>query len=164
MKSEPCKKTIYVDTTVPSYLFDERETIRSDIEVTRRWWREQRTKFSLWISQATIAELEAGAHPYKSQIFIAIKDLPVLPSDEKINQIAQVYVNNYLMPYGDAFHLAYVSVYQLNYLLTWDRKHLANENKSQHIGRINARLGLPSPEIITPLALFSKVGGEPTGS
>ncbi len=158
MVSELHKKTIYLDTTVPSYLFDERETIRSDIEVTQRWWRERRTNFIVWISQATIAELEAGRHPHKSQILTAIKDLLVLRRDEKIIEIAQVYVENSLMPQGDAIHLAYASVYQLDYLLTWDRKHLANENKRQHIDKINARLRLSGPEIIRPWALFSKVG------
>jgi hypothetical protein len=44
------KKTIYLDSTIPSYLFDERESIRTYIEVTRKWWEEERENFALWIS------------------------------------------------------------------------------------------------------------------
>jgi hypothetical protein len=34
--------------------------------------------------------------------------------------------------------------------------HLANANKRQHIRIINARLNLPTPELVTPLELFTE--------
>jgi hypothetical protein len=55
---------------------------------------------------------------------------------------------------GDALHLAYASFYKIDFLLTWNCKHLANANKYQHIRIINTRLQLHTPEIVTPLALF----------
>ncbi len=57
---------------------------------------------------------------------------------------------------GDAFHLAYASVYKIDFLLTWNCNHLANANKKQHIRVINTKLGLSTPEIITPLELFEE--------
>jgi len=35
-------------------------------------------------------------------------------------------------------------------------RHLANANKRQHIRIINARLNLPTPELVTPLELFTE--------
>nr|VFK57225.1 MAG: hypothetical protein BECKTC1821F_GA0114240_101552 [Candidatus Kentron sp. TC] len=72
---------------------------------------------------------------------------------------SQFYVSNYLMPRtlaGDAAHLAYASYHNMEYLLTWNCNHLANANKRRHIRIINARLGLSTPEIVTPLQLFKE--------
>ena len=67
--------------------------------------------------------------------------------------------HNYLMPLvlrGDALHLAYASFHKIDFLLTWNCNHLANANKRRHIRIINAGLNLATPEIITPLELFSE--------
>jgi len=52
--------------------------------------------------------------------------------------------------------LAYASFYKIDFLLTWNCNHQANASKRQHIRVINARLNLPTPEIVTPLELFSE--------
>ena len=57
-------------------------------------------------------------------------------------------------PTGDALHLALASFYRIDFLLTWNCKHLANANKFGHIRRINTRLGLYVPNIVTPLELL----------
>lgn len=54
---------------------------------------------------------------------------------------------------GDAAHLALASVHAVDYLLTWNCKHLANANKTQHLRVLNARLGLHVPILTTPLTL-----------
>jgi hypothetical protein len=32
------KHSVYLDATIPSYRFDERESIRESIAVTKQWW------------------------------------------------------------------------------------------------------------------------------
>ena len=89
-----------------------------------------------------------------------IEQIQVLLPDERVFEIAQVYLDNYLMPRtlsGDAIHLAYASYYKLDFLLTWNCNHLANANKKQHIRIINARMNLNTPDIITPLELFTEI-------
>lgn len=60
---------------------------------------------------------------------------------------------------GDAIHLAYTAYYNIDFLLTWNCNHLANTNKKQHIRLIHTKLNLNSPEITTPLELFSEGNG-----
>jgi len=151
------KKTVYLDTTIPSYLFDDRDTIRNYIDVTRQWWEQERQHFEVWMSEETLSELNRGHYPRKSQILDSVSQLPVLPPHKRIAEIVQVYLDHYLMPKiaeGDTLHLAYASFYKIDFLLTWNCKHLANANKYQHIRIINTRLQLHTPEIVTPLALF----------
>lgn len=57
---------------------------------------------------------------------------------------------------GDGLHLAYASLYKIDFLLTWNCNHLANANKKHHIRVINTRLGLFVPEITTPMELFTE--------
>ena len=153
------KKTVYLDTTIPSYLFDERESIREYIAVTKKWWDEEGKHFDVYVSEETIAELSEGDYPHQREILGFVAQLQVLPPDEQILEIARVYLDNYLMPRvfkGDALHLAYAAFYKCDFLLTWNCNHLANANKRQHIRIINARLNLPTPEIVTPLELFTE--------
>jgi predicted nucleic acid-binding protein len=153
------KRTVYLDTTIPSYLFDERDSMETYIEITKRWWSQERHKFDLWISEETIAELSSGDYPNKKQILACASEIAVLPTDVSLVSIVDTYIKNYLMPQtrtGDAVHLAYASYYKIDFLLTWNCNHLANANKKQHIRIINSRMNLFTPEIATPLELFSE--------
>ena len=153
------KSTAYLDTTIPSYLFDKRESIKMHSEITRRWWDEEMGHFDIWISEETLDEINEGNYPKKHEILKFISTIPVLAPDNRIIDIAQIYLDNYLMPCvlkGDALHLAYAPYYKIDFLLTWNCNHLANANKRKHIRVINTRLNLPTPEIITPLDLFSE--------
>jgi predicted nucleic acid-binding protein len=154
------RKTIYLDSTIPSYLFDQRDSIREFIELTKKWWIEERERFRVVISDATIIEVSDGNHPYKEQILReCISGLEVLPAHERLEEIVRVYIENHLMPggaTGDAVHLAYASFYKADFLMTWNCNHLANANKKQHIAVINTRLKLFIPEIVTPMELFTE--------
>lgn len=71
--------------------------------------------------------------------------------------VVQFYYEHRLMPVetgGDAFHLAMASLANMDYLLTWNCRHLANANKFQQIKVLNGRLGLPVPTITTPDTLI----------
>lgn len=73
--------------------------------------------------------------------------------------IAELYVRHKVMPApasGDASHLAIASLNEVNYLLTRNLRHLANPNKVGHITVINRRLGLLTPIIVSPEALWSE--------
>ena len=157
------KPSVYIDTTIPSYLFDSRESLELHIKITQKWWSEERSNFNIWISEATIDEVNDGDYPSKADIIQLLAQVPVLPSQPMVTEIAQTYLDNYLMPLalkGDALHLAYASFYKIDFLLTWNCNHLANANKRKHIQTINDNLNLAMPAIITPLELFSEINND----
>jgi hypothetical protein len=103
--------------------------------------------------------LNPGDYPRKEKILEFVSQLEQLEPSAEISQIVDYYIKNKLMPKderGDAVHLAYASYYKIDFLLTWNCNHLANANKTRHIKIINARLDLFTPEIITPLELFTE--------
>jgi len=153
------KLSVYLDTTIPSYLFDEREELKALIQITQQWWAQERQRFELYISEETLTELNKGNYPNQTAVLGSVAETLILPAHPRIAEIVTDYVDNYLMPRevkADAIHLAYASLYRLDFLLTWNYNHLANANKRRHIQVINSRLGLSIPDIVTPLQLFKE--------
>lgn len=153
------REKVYIDSTIPSYYFDRRESLATFAGITRQWWSEMADAYELFISDAVIRELNRGDYPNKGEVLALVSGIPSLPLPDDLEQIVEFYVANYVMPQtlaGDAAHLAYASYYNVDYLLTWNCNHLANANKRKHIRIINGRLGLATPEIVIPLQLFQE--------
>jgi predicted nucleic acid-binding protein len=151
------RRSVYIDTTIPSYYVDERAVLRLHIDRTRQWWDEERHLYDLYTSEFTLAELAEGDFPRKEQAIQLMRDLPRLAPMEEIEEIVEMYVAHYLVPSSDirdGFHLAFACFYKMDYLLTWNCAHLANIRKQEHFRVINLRLGLHTPAIITPLVLL----------
>jgi predicted nucleic acid-binding protein len=150
------KPTVYVDTTIPSYYIDERESLRLHIDRTRQWWDTERLQYHAYISDLVRLELEEGDYPRKADALALVAALPRLAPAPEVGQIVESYLVHRLMPrhdIRDAFHLAFASYYKLDFLLTWNCQHLANARKQLHIRTINGVLGLSTPLIVTPLEL-----------
>jgi predicted nucleic acid-binding protein len=129
------------------------------VEITRRWWDNQRLNYYLVTSEYTLIELNRGSYPNKGGILDLIQGIETFSIGDDIDNIAEVYMREYVMPKGaagDAFHLACASYHKIDYLLTWNCLHLANANKAQHIHITNGKLGLFTPSIVTPLQLFQE--------
>ncbi len=153
------KKTVYLDTSIPSYYFDEREGVRFQSEITKKWFREETDNFEIYLSEATLGELDSGDYPNKKEVTEFALRFEILPAVRQIIEVTDIYIQNYVMPkdrQGDAMHLAFASYYKIDFLLSWNCNNLANANKKQHIRIINTRLNVGIPEIITPLQLFSE--------
>ena len=83
----------------------------------------------------------------------AVRDLPQLPATEAARDLAREYVHLLAIPpraIADALHLALTVVNELNYLLTWNCRHLANPHVIRAIAIENTRRSLHVPLIVTP--------------
>jgi len=148
---------VYLDTTIPNHYYDERIENQVFSLITQKWWNQERYNYNIVSSDYTLIELNRGNYPNKEKVLELFNDIPLLPYTEELDNIADVYMKEFVMPKGaagDAFHLACASFYKIDYLITWNCNHLANANKEQHIKIVNAKLSLFSPKIITPLQLF----------
>ncbi len=154
-------ETIYIETTIPSLYFDERTDAKTVArrEWTRNWWDNYRRNFDLLTGAPVIEELLRGEHSRKNDKLRLLDDVRILRVTEAVIQAVEVYVQRHVMPRdpaGDAAHLALASFYKCDYLLTWNCAHLANANKLGHIRRVNALLGLPVPQLVTPLEMIGE--------
>jgi hypothetical protein len=153
---------IYIETTIPSFHSETRTS--ADVTVrrrwTREWWAMPKPDQRLVTSSVVFEELEAIPDPSRrEQSQALVRPLELLDYTVEIAEIASVYLRHKLMPVealGDADHLALASFYHCDLLVTWNCKHLANANKTDHIRRVNALLGLRTPMLVTPLELLEQ--------
>ena len=150
------KLKVYVESTIPSFYHE----VRTEPDMvarrdwTRQWWDERSEDYELVTSLAVIDELSRGDYPGKSDVLGLMENLPLLPIEEPIAEIVRTYVLHKVMPSDPALHLAAASFHKCDFLLTWNSRHLANANKFAQIRRVNIRLGLFVPLIVTPLELL----------
>ena len=147
---------VYIETSIPSFYY----TLRRDIESramqswTRRWWEQYKDQFTLVSSLAVIEELSDGGSEKTQDRIDLVENLEMLSISPRIRRITQTYIDRLIMPqdpFGDALHLAIASFHNVDALLTWNYKHIANLNKIYRIRQINQELDLPTPELVTPL-------------
>ena len=150
--------SVYLETS----FFSECCTIRTgEIARGRRatslnWWENYAPKFDLYISREVVRELSSLDFPdaVREPALAMLKGLTLLPSTPEVVSFAELLVAERVMPgpanEGDAFHLAVSIVHQVDHLLTWNQKHLANPHKRTHLTVIAARAKLRLPELVTP--------------
>lgn len=147
------KPTVYIETTIPSYYCDKRLELRADIARTRQWWDYEREQYECYISEAVLSELTEGDYPGRSECLKLVNSIAEIAITDEIEQIACAYQARQLMPRNpvrDALHLALASFYRMDFLLTWNCRHLANANKARHLRELNLQLGLSVPQLVTP--------------
>lgn len=147
------KPTVYIETTVPSYYHDERAELMHDILRTRQWWDEERDQYECFGSLVVIDELSAGSYDQQERCLKLARPLPMLDVTDEVLRIAKVYQAERLMPRhpaADSLHLALASWYRMDYLLTWNCRHIANANKARRLEAINLGMHLGLPMLVTP--------------
>jgi len=159
------QQAVYIETSIPSFYYEDRTDAAAVArrEWTRQWWDNQRHNFELFSSHAVLDELKRGEYAKQSDCQSLLDDIPFLRIEIEIFEITATYIEHKLMPNqptGDALHLAIASYHKCDFLLTWNCKHLANANKFQHIKRLNTRLGLFSPTLVTPLELLGDMNND----
>jgi predicted nucleic acid-binding protein len=157
------KPKVYIETSVVSYL-----TARPTKSIpaaawqqaTVAWWDTRRTMFDLFVSEVVIEEAEQG-HPEASQRRLdAMADIPRLAVSEEVFSLAAALIKDGALPgvaSDDALHVAVAAWHGMDYLLTWNCRHIDNAEKKPVIRKVCELKGYRCPEICTPLELM---GGE----
>ena len=149
--------TVYVETSIAGYLTARsRDAVifRARQELTRRWWNERRLRYELVISQLVLDEAGRGDDEAAAERIELLKGIPVLAStDPRIDAIADELLAAHLLPEkarSDAEHMAIATVHTIDYLLTWNCKHIANADLLPKVYRLLADMGYWPPLIVTP--------------
>lgn len=146
---------VYVETTIPSYYFETRTALRVRVwrDATRRWWDMHRSRYELVTSEIVIEEMKRAPAGKSADMLRLLDGVARLPNKPGVEETARFYLDHRLMPrdsLADALHVALASVHGVQFVLTWNCRHLANANKARHLAILNGRLGLPVPTITTP--------------
>jgi predicted nucleic acid-binding protein len=155
-------QAVYIETSIVSYLTSRPSRdirVAAWQEITTQWWEQERSKYELFTSELVIAEAGEGDEDAATKRLDHLKDIPVLPIDDATKRFAARLIQDGGVPaesQADALHIAVASVHELDYLLTWNCRHIDNAATKPIIRSICAIVGYPCPEICTPLELLSE--------
>jgi hypothetical protein len=149
------KPTIYLDTTIPTMMFyygHDILTLGRHV-ATREWWDGEREHFQLLSSVVTENELVAGDYPWQKDALALARRIPYLPFTAEMRERARFYLRERIVPDtkgGDALQLAFATVYQVDYLLSWNHAHLANADTQARLRELCQREAWRCPFLVTP--------------
>ncbi|MBI4356398.1 MAG: type II toxin-antitoxin system VapC family toxin [Gammaproteobacteria bacterium] len=156
------KQSIYIETSVISYLTanPSRDIIvTSHQQVTAEWWSERKSQFRVFVSQFVLEEAGGGDKLAAKRRLNILQDIPLLEFTETTLELAKQFVQSHVVPAKalvDALHISVATVHGMNYLLTWNCKHIANAEIRQALTEISKQSGYNLPIICTPEELMGK--------
>jgi hypothetical protein len=150
---------VYLETSVVSYLVGRlsRDVIvLGNQELTREWWTSRRGEYDLFISEVVIGEAGIGDPELARQRLALANELPLLAVTEEAERLAPLLLRAAgLAPNAetDALHMAVAAVHGMDYLLSWNCKHIANATIRRAIEKQCRISGYEPPVICTPQEL-----------
>jgi hypothetical protein len=150
------KPKVYVETTVVSYLtaLPSRDVIvAAHQQITDEWWRTKRQLFELFASQLVLREAQAGNEGMARRRLDALEEVSLLEVTEDALALAEDLIHQGPLPEKaaeDAIHIAVAVVNGLDYLITWNCKHIANAKMRDKIEQVCRAKGY-EPVIICTL-------------
>lgn len=153
-------ETVYVETSILGYL-TARSTknliLAANMEVTKDWWKLRRNSFTLYTSEAVLDEAKRGDPEIAAQRLRMLRNFPFLALDQDVQGLAaQFLARSNLPPKAevDAIHIAAATVHGMDYLLTWNCRHIANAQIQGKLAEISLDCGYVLPVLCTPNELM----------
>lgn len=156
------KPSVYVETSVFSYLAARPSpNLRAAAWqlVTSQWWTRERAKYDLFISELVVVEASGGDREAAGSRLEKLRGIAGLPIDAEARAFAAKLIDAGGVPpeaEPDALHIAVASVHEIDYLLTWNCRHINNVALKPVIRSVCAMAGYAYPEICTPLELLAE--------
>lgn len=150
------KPKLYIETSVISYCSGQpsRDLVTAARQqVTREWWEESRDQFDLYISVLVLQEARGGDPVAAEERLEALEGIPVLEMTEEAEKLARALVEVGPIPeghVGDALHVALATVNSMDYLVTWNFRHINNARIKKGIAKVAEENGYQCPLICSP--------------
>lgn len=144
------ERRVYLDTSVISALFDERNSERQ--RMTEAFWRNLEHQ-AVFISTLVIDEIEAAPEDLRTRLTERVKGFKILNVSPEAKNLAELYIEQGVFPdryFSDALHVGVAVFHRVDYLVSWNFTHLVKVRTRQTVNLVNALRGYPGIEIIAP--------------
>ena len=154
------KPRVYVETSVISYLTarPSRDLVMAaHQEVTREWWQNQRHAFELFFSEAVRNEAAMGDAQAATARLAVLEDMQPLEIPLQALDLANALVFATALPAKaqvDALHIAIAAIEKMDFVLTWNFKHIANAQSAVKVRQVCESFGQVCPVLCSPLELL----------
>lgn len=149
------KLKVYLDTSVISAYFDERNPERKTLTLE---FFKMHHDFSFYISEITVAELNLTPNSeLRNKMTKLVDGIPVLKIGNEDQELSNDYLNHEAIPekYSeDALHIACAVLNDMDYLVSWNFKHIVKIRTKNIVKMVNTIRKLTDINIITPAELL----------
>lgn len=152
-------QTVYVETTIPSYLAarpSSQEPMASHQRLTQNWWSHDRHRFLLYSSIFVRQEASGGDTNAAQRRLQFLHGLTELEIPDALDGLESELIRLFQLPpraATDASHLGMAILHRIDYLLTWNCTHLANATLQKDLHQYCQYHGLHYPIVCTPETL-----------
>ena len=155
------KTKIYLDTSVISFYFA--EDAPEKMAITRKFFDQEMAtgNYEIYLSSIVFEELGDTINPeLRDKMLKLARELhaEVVPLSEAVDQIATQFVEEGLIPVKykeDGLHLAIALLHNLDYVISWNFKHLVKLKTKRAVRIMAVREGFKEVEILTPQEVIS---------
>jgi hypothetical protein len=150
------KPTVYVETSVIGYLTTWPSgdlVVAARQKITRDWWRDASVKYDLFVSELVLSEASAGDLQAVQDRLNVLQPLPMLSVVQEAEDLASALLAQGAVPIGepeDALHIVLAVVNGIEYLVTWNFKHIANATMRLKINNVCTAADFVPATICTP--------------
>lgn len=159
------KKSVYIETSIVSYLTARGSrdlVLAARQQLTGEWWDDCRQSFDLFTSPLVLKEASQGDPSAAARRMDVLHGIPELELGDEVVALAEALMKAGALPEmanEDALHIAIAAVSRMDYLLTWNCRHIDNAQMKPIIRSVCSGQGFVCPEICTP----EELGGVENG-
>ena len=152
--------SVYLETTVVSYLTARRSrdlVVAAHQEITREWWRDAVGQYHLVASGLVVSEAGSGDPDAARERLKILNPVALLDVTGDAENLAGSLIDAGAVPpqaAEDALHIALAATNGVDFLVTWNFRHIANATMRAHIERVCRESGFEPPVICTPTELL----------
>ena len=152
--------SFYLETTIIGHLSSRpsRLLLTAAIQqTTREWWDDHRHSYDLYVSRFVLDECLAGDLAAATERMRFLDGIAELDITEQVVELGDALMSTVPLPGKaqiDALHVATAAIHGVQYLLTWNCKHIANASLRPRIERACRETGYEPPTICTPQELL----------
>ena len=147
---------IYIESTIPSYVVARpaRDLLQAaPQQLTKDWWDLKREKHELFTSQVVLDEITDGEAAMAQQRLDVMAQIKLLDLTDEANALTKEILASGLLPADadrDAAHIALATVHEMDILLCWNCRTIANAAIQARLRRLVEKSGFTLPVLCTP--------------
>ena len=155
-------KSVYIESSVISYLTARPSrdlVIAGHQAVTAEWWNERRLRYDVYVSPLVVEEISAGDASAAEERLRVITDIPSVTIAAEAESLASALLAANAVPANsarDALHVAIAATQGMDYLITWNFRHINNASTRTMVVDVVSDFGLVCPVLCSPEELMGE--------
>jgi hypothetical protein len=153
-------KSVYIETTVIGNIAGRTHTnplMAARQSVTRNWWASALDRYEVFASELVIDECNGGDPTAAAERLLVLDGIDLIQSSSDAETLVEALIDGHAVPASeprDATHIAIAATNGIDFLASWNFKHIINPSTTRMIEAICRDCGFEPPSLCTPEQLL----------